>query len=130
MGLTLGWLAAPAALVILLWLPQAGHVTRPGFAAGAPPDAYSADGQHWGNPLYDWPVLRRRGYSWWAQRMVRTLELFDAVRIDHFRGFVSYWVVSGRARTARNGHWSRGPGAAPFRAMRAALGFRAMPRSG
>jgi 4-alpha-glucanotransferase len=93
-----------------------------GVVAGAPPDAYSDEGQHWGNPLYDWPALRRRRYSWWAQRIARNLELFDAARIDHFRGFVAYWAIPERARTARSGRWRRGPGAAPFHAMRAALG--------
>src|SRR5579862_3414789 len=64
-----------------------------GLVAGAPPDAFSASGQLWGNPLYDWPALRRRGYRWWVQRLRRTLDLFDMARIDHFRGFVAYWAV-------------------------------------
>ena len=93
-----------------------------GLVAGAPPDAFSDDGQHWGNPLYDWPALQRRGYRWWVQRLRRNLDLFDAVRIDHFRGFVAYWAIPERDTTARNGTWKRGPGAAPFRAMRAAIG--------
>jgi 4-alpha-glucanotransferase len=95
---------------------------RDGAVAGAPPDDYSPDGQHWGNPLYDWPALRRRGYRWWVQRLRRNLELFDAVRIDHFRGFVAYWAIPAGDRTARRGRWVRGPGAAPFRAMRRAIG--------
>ncbi|HVW18903.1 MAG TPA: 4-alpha-glucanotransferase [Solirubrobacteraceae bacterium] len=95
---------------------------RTGFVAGAPPDAYSEDGQHWGNPLFDWPAMRRRGYRWWVARLLRNLELFDAARIDHFRGFVAYWAIPEGDETARRGHWMRGPGAAPFRAMRAALG--------
>jgi len=93
-----------------------------GAVAGAPPDAYSEDGQHWGNPLYDWPALRRRGYRWWVERMRRNLELHDAVRIDHFRGFVAYWSIAAGHDTARHGRWRRGPGAAPFRAMQRALG--------
>lgn len=106
---------------------SADHAAHPevfqqGFVAGAPPDAYSADGQHWGNPLYDWPALRRRGYRWWVERMRRNLELHDAVRIDHFRGFVAYWSIPEADPTARYGTWRRGPGAAPFRAMQAALG--------
>lgn len=105
---------------------SADHVAHPelfqaGFVAGAPPDSYSADGQHWGNPLYDWPALQRRGYRWWVQRMGRNLELFDAVRIDHFRGFVAYWAIPESASSARFGAWRRGPGAAPFRAMQRAL---------
>jgi len=95
---------------------------RPGLVAGAPPDIYSDDGQHWGNPLYDWPAMRRRHYRWWAQRLQRSLEHFDAMRIDHFRGFVSYWAIRADERSARNGFWQRGPGAAPFHAMRGALG--------
>jgi 4-alpha-glucanotransferase len=93
-----------------------------GLVAGAPPDAYSATGQLWGNPLYEWPALRRRGYRWWIERLRRTSSLFDLARIDHFRGFVSYWAVPARARTAAGGHWKRGPGRAVFDAASAALG--------
>jgi 4-alpha-glucanotransferase len=93
-----------------------------GFVAGAPPDAYSDSGQMWGNPLYDWPALRRRRYRWWVERLRRTLELFDVARIDHFRGFVSYWAVPEGDRTARGGHWMRGPGKALFSAVREELG--------
>ncbi len=88
-----------------------------GWVAGAPPDAYSSDGQLWGNPLYDWPALQRREYRWWTERVRRTLELFDIARIDHFRGLVSYWAVPEGARTAIGGHWRRGPGRALFRAL-------------
>jgi 4-alpha-glucanotransferase len=88
-----------------------------GFVAGAPPDAYSADGQLWGNPLYDWPALQRRRYRWWVERVRRTLELFDLARIDHFRGFVAYWAVPEGARTAAGGTWRRGPGRALFTAL-------------
>ena len=88
-----------------------------GAVAGAPPDAYSADGQLWGNPLYAWPALQRRGYAWWISRLRRTLELFDLARIDHFRGFVAYWSVPAGAPTARSGRWRRGPGRAVFDAM-------------
>ncbi len=93
-----------------------------GFVAGAPPDAYSDTGQLWGNPLYDWPAIRRRGYRWWVERLRRTLELFDVARIDHFRGFVAYWAVPQRARTAAGGHWKNGPGGALFHAVRDELG--------
>ncbi len=88
-----------------------------GLVAGAPPDAYSSIGQLWGNPLYDWPAMRRRRYRWWTSRLRRTLDLFDLARIDHFRGFVSYWAVPAGARTAKSGHWKRGPGRALFEAM-------------
>jgi 4-alpha-glucanotransferase len=106
---------------------SADHAAHPeifqeGFVAGAPPDDYSDDGQHWGNPLYDWPALQRRGYRWWVERMRRNLELHDAVRLDHFRGFVAYWSIPEDHETARYGTWKRGPGDAPFRAMQAELG--------
>jgi 4-alpha-glucanotransferase len=90
--------------------------------AGAPPDAYSDTGQLWGNPLYDWPALRRRRYEWWVQRIRRTLSLFDMARIDHFRGLVSYWSVPAGARTAVDGSWRRGPGLGLFRAIERSLG--------
>ncbi|HUO71908.1 MAG TPA: 4-alpha-glucanotransferase [Solirubrobacteraceae bacterium] len=90
--------------------------------AGAPPDAFSDDGQLWGNPLYDWPALRRRRYRWWVERMRRTLSLFDAARIDHFRGFVAYWAVPAGSSTAVGGRWKRGPGRALFDAIARELG--------
>src|ERR1700742_5192 len=90
--------------------------------AGTPPDAYTDKGQLWGNPLYDWPALRRRGYRWWTERFRRTFELYDVARIDHFRGFVSYWEVPRGARHALSGRWHRGPGRAPFDAARERLG--------
>jgi 4-alpha-glucanotransferase len=94
-----------------------------GEVAGAPPDAFSATGQLWGNPLYDWPALQRRGYRWWIERMRRTLALFDVARIDHFRGFVSYWAVPRGASSAIGGRWKRGPGAALFHAIDRELGL-------
>ena len=87
-----------------------------GEVAGAPPDNLSASGQHWGNPLYDWPAHRATGYRWWIERFRRTFELVDLARIDHFRGFVAYWAVPERHRTAKRGRWRPGPGAEPFRA--------------
>ena len=99
---------------------------RDGVVAGAPPDAYSASGQLWGNPLYDWPALRRRRYRWWVERLRRTMSLFDLARIDHFRGFVSYWTVPAGARTAASGHWQRGPGRAVFDVVSAELGDLAL----
>jgi 4-alpha-glucanotransferase len=98
-----------------------------GLVAGAPPDAYARDGQLWGNPLYDWPALQRRGYRWWVERVRRTLDLFDLARIDHFRGLVAYWAVPARARTARGGSWKRGPGIALFRTFERELGGGALP---
>jgi 4-alpha-glucanotransferase len=95
---------------------------RDGFVAGAPPDAYSRVGQLWGNPLYDWPAVRRRRYRWWVERLRRTMALFDLARVDHFRGFVSYWAVPVGARTAASGCWQRGPGRAVFDAALRSLG--------
>jgi 4-alpha-glucanotransferase len=106
---------------------SADHIAHPelfqrGAVAGAPPDALSDEGQLWGNPLYDWPALRRSGYRWWTERLRRTFELVDLTRIDHFRGFVAYWAVPDGASTARVGRWRRGPGAAVFRAAGRELG--------
>ncbi len=93
-----------------------------GEVAGAPPDALSADGQRWGNPLYNWPVHRATNYSWWVERFRRTFELVDLTRVDHFRGFVSYWAIPARNLTARSGRWRRGPGRDLFEALEQALG--------
>ena len=106
---------------------SADHRAHPGLfrrdaVAGTPPDAYTDKGQLWGNPLYHWPALQRRGYSWWIARLARTFALFDLARIDHFRGFVAYWAVPKGARTALGGRWRRGPGRALFDAAGAALG--------
>ncbi|HVW90113.1 MAG TPA: 4-alpha-glucanotransferase, partial [Gaiellaceae bacterium] len=90
--------------------------------AGVPPDAFSRTGQLWGNPLYDWPVMRRDGYRWWVERFRRAFELVDLTRVDHFRGFVSYWAVPAGNETAVEGRWRRGPGADLFRAVEAELG--------
>jgi 4-alpha-glucanotransferase len=90
--------------------------------AGAPPDALSAVGQLWGNPLYDWSAMRAQGYRWWIERLRRTFELYDLARLDHFRGFVSYWAVPEANRTAKRGRWQRGPGAELFRAAERELG--------
>ncbi len=99
---------------------------RDGAVAGAPPDAYSETGQLWGNPLYDWPAMRRRRYRWWVERLRRTLSLFDLARIDHFRGFVAYWAVPADAPTAVDGRWQRGPGRAVFDAAARDLGRLAL----
>ena len=93
-----------------------------GEVAGAPPDALSANGQRWGNPLYDWPVHRATGFHWWRERFRRTFELVDVCRIDHFRGFVAYWAIPERNTTAKRGHWRPGPGAELFHAVKRELG--------
>jgi 4-alpha-glucanotransferase len=103
------------------------HIAHPelfqrGEVAGAPPDALAEEGQLWGNPLYDWPALQRRGYRWWIERLRRAFELVDLVRIDHFRGFVAYWSVREGATSALSGRWRRGPGAAVFRSAERELG--------
>jgi 4-alpha-glucanotransferase len=92
------------------------------LSAGVPPDIFSTSGQMWGNPPYRWDVLQRTGYRWWIERFRHELQLFDALRLDHFRGYVAYWAVPRRNRTARNGSWRRGPGHALFAAVRAELG--------
>ena len=83
---------------------------RPSAVAGVPPDYFSADGQLWGNPIYDWKKMKKDGYGWWRARLAHELSLFDGVRIDHFRGLESYWSVPAGAETAKEGHWEKGPG--------------------
>ena len=90
--------------------------------AGVPPDYFSATGQCWGNPIYNWPAMAKTGYAWWIHRMKAAFTMFDSVRLDHFRGFEAYWEVPGAAVTAEKGQWVKGPGPALFRAIEAALG--------
>ena len=90
---------------------------EPEAVAGVPPDYFAEDGQLWGNPLYDWPVHDADGYTWWLNRLARAFHQFDAVRLDHFRGFVDYWSVPAGAKTARFGTWIRGPGHHLFSAI-------------
>jgi 4-alpha-glucanotransferase len=93
-----------------------------GLVAGVPPDLFSATGQLWGNPLYDWTAMRRDGYHWWVERLRRALTLVDLTRIDHFRGFVAYWAVPDENPTAEHGTWRRGPGRALFDTLARELG--------
>jgi 4-alpha-glucanotransferase len=95
---------------------------KPTVVAGVPPDAFSATGQRWGNPVYDWDRMAEDGYRWWLDRFRATLELVDTVRLDHFRGFAAYWEVPAEEDTAINGTWVPGPGKALFDAVEAALG--------
>jgi 4-alpha-glucanotransferase len=95
---------------------------RAGVVSGVPPDDWSATGQLWGTPVYDWSAHRRQGYGWWIERFRRTFELVDAARVDHFRAFVAAWVIPERNRTALAGHWTPGPGRRVFDAASAALG--------
>jgi 4-alpha-glucanotransferase len=94
----------------------------PRVVAGVPPDYFSATGQLWGNPLYDWRVMAGEGYAWWIERFRHLLDLVDLVRIDHFRGFEAAWEVPADATTAVGGQWVRGPGEAVFTAIGMALG--------
>jgi 4-alpha-glucanotransferase len=95
---------------------------KPTVVAGVPPDYFSASGQLWGNPLYDWEEMEQEGYAWWIQRFQGTFALFDIVRVDHFRGFAAAWQVAAEAETAANGAWVAGPGAKLFDALLQALG--------
>ncbi len=90
--------------------------------AGCPPDAFSEDGQLWGNPLFRWDEMKKDGFAWWIQRVGHMARLFDVVRIDHFRGFDSYYAIPYGDTTARNGRWKEGPGMDLFRAIRERLG--------
>lgn len=83
---------------------------RPLWVAGVPPDYFSADGQLWGNPLYDWDAMKKQKYDWWLRRVKKCEELFDVLRIDHFRAFDSYYAIKYGEKTARNGHWRKGIG--------------------
>lgn len=89
---------------------QLGEDRRPAWVSGVPPDYFTADGQLWGNPLYDWEALRHAGYGWWLSRIRGSMRLYDVLRIDHFRGLESYWRIKAGEPTARNGEWVEGPG--------------------
>ena len=95
---------------------------RPSHVAGVPPDYFSADGQLWGNPLYDWAFHESSAYRWWIERVQHATDQLDLVRIDHFRGFESFWSVGFDAKTARDGEWLPGPGDGLFDSMQKALG--------
>ena len=83
---------------------------RPTVVAGCPPDGFSADGQLWGNPIYNWEKMHAERYHWWIRRMKAAARMYDVVRFDHFRGFESYWAVPAGAKTAAAGQWRKGPG--------------------
>ena len=102
----------------------------PRVVAGVPPDYFSPTGQHWGNPLYRWPAHASEGYHWWIERMRRSLALCDIVRIDHFRGFESYWEIPAEADTAVHGQWCPGPGIELFVAFDQALRLTAEAEAG
>lgn len=106
----------------LFMLDEYGKPTR---VAGVPPDGFTADGQLWGNPLYRWEAHRDTDFSWWHTRIKAALSMYDVVRIDHFRGFSSFYSVAAGEKTARDGTWMKGPGIELFRGIRSRLrGFR------
>ena len=98
----------------------------PKAVAGVPPDAFSATGQLWGNPLYDWEYHRKTGYDWWILRIGYSYRLYDIVRVDHFRGFEAYFSIPYGDETAVNGHWEKGPDFELFAAMKMKLGKKEM----
>ena len=89
---------------------------------GAPPDYFNPDGQLWGNPVYNWALMKKEGYEWWINRVRASTERYDIIRLDHFRGFESYWRVSADATSARDGKWTKGPGMSLFNALKNSLG--------
>ena len=100
---------------------QLDQSRRPKMVAGCPPDSFSADGQLWGNPLYDWDKMKQTGFEWWIQRLKAASRMYDVVRLDHFRGFESYWAIPAGDATAANGCWKQGPGLAFIQAIQEAL---------
>jgi 4-alpha-glucanotransferase len=98
---------------------ERGHLE---VVAGVPPDYFSATGQRWGNPHYRWDALRQDGFGWWLERIRSQMDMFDLVRIDHFRGFEAYWEIDARAATAVDGHWVQGPGESFFQVLKQVFG--------
>ncbi len=95
---------------------------KPKMVSGCPPDAFSEEGQLWGNPLYDWKKMKENGYAWWVKRLKYALKCYDVVRIDHFRGFESYYSIPANDVTAKNGKWVKGPDMAIFKEFKKQLG--------
>jgi len=89
---------------------------------GVPPDYFSPDGQRWGNPIYNWELMEKENFKWWKKRLKASLSRYDVVRIDHFRGFESYWRIPGGAKTAKRGKWVKGPGIKLFDAIKKSMG--------
>lgn len=100
---------------------QLDETCRPKAVAGCPPDSFTADGQLWGNPLYDWKKMKDTGYAWWVRRLRAASRMYDVIRLDHFRGFESYWAVPAGDKTAAGGAWEKGPGLDFIRAIQTAL---------
>lgn len=101
---------------------QTDENRMPSAVAGCPPDGFSADGQYWGNPLYDWESQRENRFWWWTLRLARCRELYDVIRIDHFRGFDEYYSIPAGETTAVHGSWKKGPGMDLIQAVRASIG--------
>ncbi len=101
---------------------QLDEARQPLHVAGVPPDYFSATGQRWGNPLFDWKAMEQENFAWWIERIRTNLKLYDYVRIDHFRGFEAYWSIPAQEKTAINGEWIKAPGTQLFTAIKAALG--------
>ena len=101
---------------------QLNEDCRPESISGAPPDDFNPRGQTWGNPLYDWEGMKADGYDWWVRRLRHNMQMFDAVRLDHMRGFESYFSIPAETGNAAEGHWEPGPGIDFFRAVHSALG--------
>ena len=95
---------------------------KPKKVAGVPPDYFTADGQLWGNPVYNWAYIKKTNYAWWIKRMRQQFRFYDVVRIDHFRGFESYYTISVKAKTARKGEWEKGPNVDLFQTVEKVLG--------
>ncbi|WP_420154721.1 malto-oligosyltrehalose synthase [Siphonobacter sp.] len=105
--------------------PEIFHLDEQGemtCVAGVPPDYFNEEGQRWGMPLYRWDVLKARQYDWWIDRIEKNMELYDRLRLDHFRAFASYWEVPAEEKTAKNGAWKPGPGAEFFQVLQEKLG--------
>ena len=106
------------------WLFRLDEKNMPTLVAGCPPDGFAADGQVWGNPLYNWDVHSRTGFSWWVKRIEHCFKMYDVLRIDHFRGFDEYYAIPYGDKTAANGWWEKGPGMDLFRTISYHLGDR------
>lgn len=101
---------------------QLDNELKPQAVAGCPPDAFSKNGQLWGNPLYDWSAMKKDGFAWWKHRLGYALKLYDMVRIDHFRGFESYWSIPYGEKTAKGGKWVKGPNISLFKEIKKEFG--------
>ena len=100
---------------------QLDEKLNPVVVAGCPPDAFSADGQLWGNPIYKWELMEQDGFAWWLRRLAAAGKMYDVVRLDHFRGLEAYWAIPYGDKTARGGKWVKGPGMSFVQALKKGL---------